>query len=326
MPNSLEPHPPDDDTDSALANSAVAAFYEIEAPGKHLLAKFGTKYYVGTIVVGTIVAATLGKESSGTSSTECNSTYCFLDAPLFAGAMTQEAARASPFMTDNPLLPGNFRIIFHDNDACDFSINECVMGLEAYEIQQLKRLVATDAKDERLTHGMRDFLCSVPKLSILGATTQEIKRRPVTEAGYQTSSFNRKSFSPQLKKGDEFLLNAIEGRNHYKTCALATAFQKLKDWAHVCGVGCQADRVTPWDCVPPTDRANLRWDHLNKAFREPKNRHPDWEEGMVWNHCHGHWEHPPKHLFVPITCSIIVLAQVSTAYLERAQAIFFPVK
>ena len=68
------------------------------------------------------------------------------------------------------------------------------------------------------------------------------------------------------------------------------AFQKLKDWARACG----ADRVTPWDCLPPTNRASLRWDHLNKAFREPKNRHPDWEEGMEWNHCHGHWEHPPN--------------------------------
>ena len=86
---------PDEDAvgDSALANSAVAAFYQIEAPGKHLLAKFGTKYCVGAIV-----AANLGKES--TNSTECNSTYCFLDAPLFAGAMRQEAARASPFMTE----------------------------------------------------------------------------------------------------------------------------------------------------------------------------------------------------------------------------------
>ena len=118
----------------------------------------------------------------------------------------------------------------------------------------------------------------------------------MTEAGCQTSSFNRKSFSSQLssQKGNDFLLNAIEGRNHYKACTLATAFQNLKDWAHACGVGCQADRVTPWDCLPPTDRASLSWDQLNKAFREPKNRHPDWEEGMVWNCCHGHWEHPPN--------------------------------
>ena len=36
-------------------------FYEIEALVKHLLAKFGTKYYVGTVV-----AANLGKESSTT--------------------------------------------------------------------------------------------------------------------------------------------------------------------------------------------------------------------------------------------------------------------
>ena len=149
--NSLESLPTDkeDATEhsAASANSAVAAFYEIEALGKHLLAKFGKKYYVCTVV-----AANLGKESSTTS----NCTHCCLDAPVFAASVTtQEAARASPFMTDHPLLPGNFRIIFHDNDVCDFSLNECTMGLVAYEMQQLKRLLmARDAKDEWLTPGM----------------------------------------------------------------------------------------------------------------------------------------------------------------------------
>ena len=82
--------------------------------------------------------------------------HCFLDVPVFAaGVTTQEAARASPFMTDHPLLPGNFQIIFHDNDVCDFSLNKCTMGLVAYEMQQLKRLLmARDAKDEWLTPGM----------------------------------------------------------------------------------------------------------------------------------------------------------------------------
>ena len=87
-------------------------------------------------------------------------------------------------MATHPLLPGNFRIIFHDNDVCDFSLNECVMGLEAYEMQQMKRLMMTGgAKDERLTLGMRDFLSHVPQLSILGATKQEIEERPEAEAG-----------------------------------------------------------------------------------------------------------------------------------------------
>ena len=53
-PNSLESLPPDEEGanehSAASANSAVAAFYEIEALGKHLLAKFGKKYYVGTVV------------------------------------------------------------------------------------------------------------------------------------------------------------------------------------------------------------------------------------------------------------------------------------
>ena len=64
-PNSLESPPPDEEGaneySAASANFAVAAFYEIEALGKHLLAKFGTKYYV---LVGTVVAANLGKEST----------------------------------------------------------------------------------------------------------------------------------------------------------------------------------------------------------------------------------------------------------------------
>ena len=116
---------------------------------------------------------------------------------------------------------------------------------------------------------MRVFLSSrVPRLTILGATMQEIEERPAPEAGCNISSFNRKSFSSQLrsKKGDEFLLNAIEGRNHYKNCTLATAFLKIKDWAHACDVGHQPDGVTPWDCVPSIDRASLRWDHLNEVF------------------------------------------------------------
>ena len=74
--------------------------------------------------------------------------------------------------------------------------------------------MARDAKDERLAPGMRVFLSSrVPRLTILGATMQEIEERPAPEAGCNISSFNRKSFSSQLrsKKGDEFLLNAIEG-------------------------------------------------------------------------------------------------------------------
>ena len=151
-PNSLESLPPDEEGAnkhfSASANSAVAAFYEIEALGKHLLAKFGTKYYVGAVV-----AANLGKESSATCTCTgvCNGIHPFLDGtPVFAAGVTaQEAARASPFMTDHPLLPGNFRIIFHDNDVCDFSLNECIKGLAAYEMQQLKRqLMARDAKDE----------------------------------------------------------------------------------------------------------------------------------------------------------------------------------
>lgn len=144
---------------------------------------------------------------------------------------------------------------------------------------------------------MRVFLSSrVPRLTILGATMQEIEERPAPEAGCNISSFNRKSFSSQLKskKGDEFLLNAIEGRNRYKNCTLATAFLKIKDWAHACGVGYQPDGVTPWDCVPSIDRASLRWDHLNKVFKEPTNRHPNWEEGMVWHCSHGYWEHPPN--------------------------------
>ena len=118
--------------------------------------------------------------------------HCFLDVPVFAaGVTTQEAARASPFMTDHPLLPGNFRIIFHDNDVCDFSLNECTMGLVAYEMQQLKRLLmARDAKDERLTPGMRVFLSSrVPRLTIFGATMQEIEERPALLAGCNISSF-----------------------------------------------------------------------------------------------------------------------------------------
>ena len=49
-PNSPESPPPDEEGanehSAASANSTVAAFYEIEALGKHLLAKFGTKYYV----------------------------------------------------------------------------------------------------------------------------------------------------------------------------------------------------------------------------------------------------------------------------------------
>ena len=93
----------------------------------------------------------------------------FLDAPVFAAsATTHKAARASPIMAHHPLLPGNFRIIFHDNDVCDFSLNECIMGLVAYEMQQLKRrLMARDAKDGRLTPGMRVFLSSrVPRLTI----------------------------------------------------------------------------------------------------------------------------------------------------------------
>ena len=167
-PNSPESPPPDEEGanehSAASANSTVAAFYEIEALGKHLLAKFGKKYYVGTVV-----AANLGKESSTTCTGVCKGIHCFLNAPVFAaGVTTQEAAGASPFMTDHPLLPGNFRIIFHDNDVCDFSLNECTKGLAACKMQQLKRLMARDAKDDRLTPGMRVFLSSrVPQLTIL---------------------------------------------------------------------------------------------------------------------------------------------------------------
>ena len=144
----------------------------------------------------------MGGKSSATCTGVCNGIHCFLDAPVFAAsATTHEAARASPIMAHHPLLPGNFRIIFHDNDVCDFSLNECTMGLVAYEMQQLKRLLmARDAKDERLTPGMRVFLSSrVPRLTILGATMQEIEERPAPEAGCNISSFNRKSFSSQLK-------------------------------------------------------------------------------------------------------------------------------
>ena len=69
-PNSPESPPPDEEGanehSAASANFAVAAFYEIEALGKHLLAKFGTKYYVGTVV-----ATNLGKESSATHALVC---------------------------------------------------------------------------------------------------------------------------------------------------------------------------------------------------------------------------------------------------------------
>ena len=48
-PNSLQSLPPDEEGANkhfaASAKSTVAAFYEIEALGKHLLAKFGTKYW-----------------------------------------------------------------------------------------------------------------------------------------------------------------------------------------------------------------------------------------------------------------------------------------
>ena len=114
-----------------------------------------------------------GERKLATCPGVCKGIHCFLDAPVFAaGVTTQEAARASPFMTDHPLLPGNFRIIFHDNDVCDFSLNECTKGLAACKMQQLKRLMARWLAEDTVDLGaevgegwmLHRHLLSLPRL------------------------------------------------------------------------------------------------------------------------------------------------------------------